>query len=352
MKLFKLLTLLISLAMLSTAAFSATFNLYTGAPLTDRTDFLTDLGGAPTLTQDFQVGYLHEDDLDGVYFLPGVYVTSNMENVIAWLWSGDFDLFGLPRGTIIDDYYDIHFDEAYKAVGFDIDSFDPSTPGPGYVEVNFIDGVTVIVSVYPTNATETDPVFFGVISDTPIHKIRWTEGPETGGGNEETTLDNFVVSRFTIEVGVDIKFCSDPNAFNCKKKGVLPVTVFGTDDFDVTAIDPSTLKLCLADLTTCTNAPRDWSIADRGDPTTDIGAEQCAIIDLVEQDFLTQDGIMDFDAAFEAVEVRALLGDFCEQPKKSISQTLFVVGETFDGVPIVSVAVDDEAVDQLWKANK
>jgi hypothetical protein len=110
---------------------------------------------------------------------------------------------------------------------------------------------------------------------------------------------------------IDIKFCSAPNAFNCEKKGVLPVTIFGSGDIDVMDIDPSTLRLCLADLSDCTGAPKDYSIADRGDPNSDLGAAQCAIVEdppqsgiFVEQDYLTRDRMADLEAAFYASEVQ------------------------------------------------
>jgi hypothetical protein len=38
-------------------------------------------------------------------------------------------------------------------------------------------------------------IFFGVVSDTSITKIRWEEALEANGGNEETGLDNFYVVR-------------------------------------------------------------------------------------------------------------------------------------------------------------
>lgn len=160
------------------------------------------------------------------------------------------------------------------------------------------------------------------------------------------------IEESLIEVAIDIKFCSDPNAFNCKKKGVLPVTIFGTETFLVSSIDPSTLKLCLFDLTTCTNAPKNWSIADRGDPTTDLGAAQCAIVDLVEMDYLNQDTWPDLDAAFEASEVKTILGAFCSQPKNTDSETLYLVGSTFGGTEIFSLPLDDSGIDQLVKKNK
>jgi hypothetical protein len=62
----------------------------------------------------------------------------------------------------------------------------------------------------------------------------------------------FVVSVFTgtalacvppLEVDIDIKPCSWPNPLNVNKKGVLPVAILGTDDFDVTQVDPASVEL-------------------------------------------------------------------------------------------------------------
>ena len=114
------------------------------------------------------------------------------------------------------------------------------------------------------------------------------------------------MSRFRI--AIDIKFCSDPNAFNCKKKGVLPVTIFGTEDFDLQSLDSSSMRLCPEGFAACTGAPRDWSFADRGDPTSDIGAPDninfregsCAAIPL-------EDASVDCVVSFSFSEVRSFL---------------------------------------------
>ena len=169
---------------------------------------------------------------------------------------------------------------------------------------------------------------------------------------DHVSLEIEIEIEIEIEVDIDIKFCSDPNAFNCRKKGVLPVTIFGTETFDVANIDPSTLQLCLAGLSACTTAPRDWSIADRGDPDSDLGAARCTIIEEVEQDFLTIDGWDDMDAAFEASEVQAMLGTFCAAAKDSVSPDLVIIGSTWDGTPIVSGPVSNAGIDQLVKKNK
>jgi len=160
--------------------------------------------------------------------------------------------------------------------------------------------------------------------------------------------------RVAEEVAIDIKFCSDPNAFNCKKKGVLPVTIFGTDSFDVADIDLSTLQLCLADLSACTDGPRDWSMDDRGDPSSDLGAAMCATDpDTGEElDFLNPDGILDLDVAFEASEVQAMLEVFCGGPKNGVSPTLVITGSTFDGTAIFSAPIGNTGIDQLVKKGR
>jgi hypothetical protein len=157
-----------------------------------------------------------------------------------------------------------------------------------------------------------------------------------------------------ISVDIDIKFCSDPNAFNCRKKGVLPVTIFGTADFDVADIDPTTLQLCLADdLSTCTGFPKDWSYADRGDPTSDIGASQCATDPAtgLELDTLNPDTFVDIDVAFYASDVQLILGgnELCGLPKNSVSQSLVIVGLTSGGTIVTSPATGGTGVDQLVK---
>lgn len=162
----------------------------------------------------------------------------------------------------------------------------------------------------------------------------------------------------SLEVTIDIKFCSNPNAFNCKKKGVLPVTIFGTADFFVEDIDLSSLQLCTADLLSCTNAPLGWSFADRGAPG-DAGAAQCTLVEepplsgiLVEMDYLNPDTYIDVDVAFDATEVQDMLGTFCSAEKGFISQPLVIAGTTLDGITLFSVPVFNLGTDLLWKVNK
>ena len=158
--------------------------------------------------------------------------------------------------------------------------------------------------------------------------------------------------NFGIQAAIDIKFCSDPNAFNCKNKGVLPVTIFGTEDFLVEDIDPSSLQLCTEDLLFCTQAPRNYSYADRGNPATDLGAAMCAINPDTGEEELNPDGYLDLDVAFEASEVKDMLGVFCYLDKGAISDSLVLTGETYNGIPIFSVPLDDVGIERLLKVDK
>jgi hypothetical protein len=160
----------------------------------DRTAFLAAVGGSPLVTQDFE-SFADGANLVGVDILPGVTASTNLANLEVFQGSGDKEMFATTRNQP-EAEYSIHIAGLYKAFGFDIDAFNPATPGPGFIDIYFADGDTTYqgIPVLPLNATENDPLFQGIISDTAITKIVWREGPETGGINccEETALDNFV----------------------------------------------------------------------------------------------------------------------------------------------------------------
>lgn len=60
----------------------------------------------------------------------------------------------------------------------------------------------------------------------------------------------------------DIKPGSCPNPLNVKSKGVLPVAIVGTEDFDVTTVDPETVELEGV-------AAHEWEIKDATNPPAD-----------------------------------------------------------------------------------
>ena len=180
-----------SLLVLSKAIFAApvTFN--------NSTDFLSAVGGATVFSQDFNA-YSHGSNLAGVSVLPGVTVSSNMPSITAWdpLATGNVKLFAYG-GTVRADgnaYYDINFGGSYNAFAFDIESYNPAAPGNGVLEVTTVGG-SFSYDIFQTGSLESDPIFFGIITNTDIVKARWNEGPEIGGkGNEETGLNNLMVA--------------------------------------------------------------------------------------------------------------------------------------------------------------
>jgi len=50
-----------------------------------------------------------------------------------------------------------------------------------------------------------------------------------------------VLCRTVVEVDIDIKPGSDPNSINTRSMGVVPVAILGSDTFDVTDVDVTTL---------------------------------------------------------------------------------------------------------------
>jgi hypothetical protein len=175
---------------------------HTGATAASST-FYSDLAsfsaaaGGPLVSQDFS-SYPHSTDLRNVEFLPGVSVNSNMDSVEAFS-AGGTRLFGFGGRASGDAYYDVNLTLPHRAVAFDITSFEaeagnPSTAqGPGLLTVFFTDATS---DSLPISGTSTGSnIFFGVVSDTPIDKIRWEEALEGSGGNEETGLDDFRVVR-------------------------------------------------------------------------------------------------------------------------------------------------------------
>jgi hypothetical protein len=158
--------------------------------------FLAALAGAPTQTQTFE-GYAAGTNLAGVQVLPGVTISTNLANInVAESAALGKVAFATAR-TLPEAEYDINVGGAYKAFGFEINAYDPATTGPGFLSFFFADGDTTytLIPVLPP-ATETTALFFGVIADKAIVKIRWSEGPEINFSCcEETVIDNLIAAQ-------------------------------------------------------------------------------------------------------------------------------------------------------------
>ena len=124
------------------------------------------------------------------------------------------------------------------------------------------------------------------------------------------------VSELPLTVEVDIKPSSCPNPLNVKSKGVLPVAVLGSEDFDVFNIDPASIRLEGV-------APVRSSYEDVAAPVSN-GADDC--------DCTTEgpDGYLDLVLKFDAHEIVAALGGVYDGDV----YLLILTGETIAGTPI------------------
>ncbi|MBN1464617.1 T9SS type A sorting domain-containing protein [candidate division KSB1 bacterium] len=105
----------------------------------------------------------------------------------------------------------------------------------------------------------------------------------------------------TISVFIDIHPQSCPNPLNPKSKGVVPVAILGTDEFDVTTIDPGTILLDRnMDDELAGVAPLRWAFEDVATP---FEGDEC--------NCHTEgaDGYVDMTLKFDTQAVIAALGD-------------------------------------------
>ncbi|UCF58502.1 MAG: hypothetical protein JSV15_05375 [Candidatus Bathyarchaeota archaeon] len=114
----------------------------------------------------------------------------------------------------------------------------------------------------------------------------------------ELDMEHPITICYRIRVYVDIKPGSWPNPFSVKSGGVLPVAICGTEDFDVTTIDPETVQLTLESLGVGVT-PLRWSYEDVATPYE---GEPCSGHDLAG------DGHLDLTLKFNAPEVVETLG--------------------------------------------
>jgi hypothetical protein len=186
---FKFLTLA-PLCAVSHGALGANFTLYDSLA-----SFEAVIGGPAPSVQDFDA-FPAGTDLNAFEFLPGVFATSNFSNL--GVFGPDPNLFGFG-GTVRNvgaATYIFDFTQDYAAVAFDVDGWNPASPGPAIANVQFSDGTSASFQIMQNGASEETPVFFGLSSANAfIRRIFWQEGPGIGGsGNEEVGFDNIRVS--------------------------------------------------------------------------------------------------------------------------------------------------------------
>ena len=150
-------------------------------------------------------------------------------------------------------------------------------------------------------------------------------------------------------VPVDIKPGACPNPLNLGSQGVLPVAILGTKDLDVTAIDPSSLRLSGGSVILPTQedplkikkkikvlvsnlSPKRWSLEDVGTPYA--GGTPDGVfagkIDPYQCNDLGPDGHLDLLLKFDTQEIVATLNDV--EDKGVV--TLQLSGKLKDGTEI------------------
>ena len=112
-------------------------------------------------------------------------------------------------------------------------------------------------------ATDGNPVDGGGnISADPLYNSDYTLGAgspcidaASDGQDMGRLFDECGCAPPVVEVTIDIKPGSDPNSINLKSKGVVPVAVLTTGDFDASTVDPDTVLFAGA-------APLRWTMED------------------------------------------------------------------------------------------
>jgi hypothetical protein len=131
------------------------------------------------------------------------------------------------------------------------------------------------------------------------------------------------VPTFEIAVPVDIKPWSCRNPLNVKKRGVIPVAILGTEDFDVTQVDPASVQLVGV-------SPLRWNWHDVGTPYVPYLGKEHAY-DCIAAG---PDGYLDLIFKFQAQEVIAALGDV-EHRDVLVLPLTGMLKEEFGGTPII-----------------
>ena len=131
-------------------------------------------------------------------------------------------------------------------------------------------------------------------------------------------------SESVIKVAVDIKPGSCPNPLNVKSKGILPVAIPGTDDVDVTQIDPD--SILLAGL-----PPLRWDFEDVATPYD---------ADTTQDDCLAcsqngPDGVLDLTLKFNKQHIVAAIGSVSDGE----CMPMEISGEFWDGTSIVGADI-------------
>jgi len=142
-----------------------------------------------------------------------------------------------------------------------------------------------------------------------------------------------------ISIDIDVKPGSYPNSINLKSQGVLPVAILGTEDFDVTTVDPASIRLLdVAPLTTIgghMSHMRTRFLGDEAAPYEPFTGKMEALdyTDVNADGFI--DLIMRFDTQEVVKAIEDALGREVEDGEVVVLTLTGNLLEEFGGTPIV-----------------
>lgn len=155
---------------------------------------------------------------------------------------------------------------------------------------------------------------------------------ETDPRGQYTILDGFDLDAVcgpslpeALEVYLDIKPTSCPNPLNLKSNGVLPVAILGTLEFDISDIDPLTVKLEGV-------SPLRSSIEDVATPFSGelSDCDSCSVA--------AGDGYDDLTLKFDRQEVVAAIGDVADGQCLTLELTGMLTDDTpFHGEDVITI---------------
>ena len=202
-----------------------------------------------------------------------------------------------------DDFQEVFtgdFDPAGQLIGTN-DFITSGFPVFGMVYAPVPETLTVSVGGYtPSQATfelgDLDP---GQSKSVQL-SIVWSTSDDATTAREQV-IDKMVAQKLQLrvkQVAIDIKPASCPNPLNVGIKGILPVAIVGTEDFDVTTVDPASVRLMGV-------APLRSSLEDVATPFEPFLGKESEF-DCTEEG---PDGYLDLTLKFDTQEVIEALGE-------------------------------------------
>ena len=186
-----------------------------------------------------------------------------------------------------------------------------------------------------------DPIFDGIVhTDSTLTIEWWADGSGWQGTDptipyvdESFAIDNIEIvlnGVSTIKISVDIKPGSCPNPLNVKDKGVLPVAILGTEDFDVFTIDSASIRLA--------------GVAPIRSGYEDVATHVVNSSDACECTTEGPDGYMDLTLKFNIQEIVSTLGAIYDGDILELTLN----GVNLDGTPIEG----SDCIEIIAKDNK